>query len=324
MMHKRDYTGVKEKDAESGLYYYGARYYAAWTCRFISIDPLASKYPNLSGYLYAYNNPIMMNDPTGMEGEKGGGSEQANNTTTQNTQVHSVKSGETLSKIAEQYGTTVDALAQTNNISDPDYIQAGQKLNIGGISKDSDNISLNYDWGDSSSFTAELQSGTYMVGVTDSGNATTKSKDNHTTIIGSVWAGSGGPTDSTGKTDWTVSPNSRADAPAKPHDWTYEQEGLEGISGVFFNTNETGIAADKQFVKEELKVIRGYFRGETDPYKDNEQITFGTAFRATIYIGVIGSGAVFKEHLKMAEDSYNSMVNSYNSMVNKTTHDSIR
>ena len=38
------YVG-KEKDAESGLYYYGARYYAAWTCRFISVDPLAADYP---------------------------------------------------------------------------------------------------------------------------------------------------------------------------------------------------------------------------------------------------------------------------------------
>jgi RHS repeat-associated protein len=34
----------KERDAESGLYYYGARYYAAWLCRFISVDPLSAKY----------------------------------------------------------------------------------------------------------------------------------------------------------------------------------------------------------------------------------------------------------------------------------------
>lgn len=51
------YVG-KEKDLESGLYYYGARYYAAWTCRFISVDPLAGKYAQLSPYNYADNNPI--------------------------------------------------------------------------------------------------------------------------------------------------------------------------------------------------------------------------------------------------------------------------
>jgi RHS repeat-associated protein len=60
----------KEKDEESGLYYYGARYYMSWVGRFTSCDPLQGEYPNFSTYCYAYNNPINMNDPTGMEGEK--------------------------------------------------------------------------------------------------------------------------------------------------------------------------------------------------------------------------------------------------------------
>jgi RHS repeat-associated protein len=60
------YVG-KEKDAESGLYYYGARYYAAWTCRFISVDPLSKKYANLSPYNYADNNPINDFDIDGMQ-----------------------------------------------------------------------------------------------------------------------------------------------------------------------------------------------------------------------------------------------------------------
>jgi RHS repeat-associated protein len=60
------YVG-KERDAESGLYYYGARYYAAWTCRFISVDPLAAKYANLSPYNYADNNPINDYDIDGMQ-----------------------------------------------------------------------------------------------------------------------------------------------------------------------------------------------------------------------------------------------------------------
>ncbi|HAZ02537.1 MAG TPA: hypothetical protein DCY97_10255, partial [Marinilabiliales bacterium] len=38
------YVG-KERDEETGLYYYGARYYAAWLCRFVSVDPLQHKYP---------------------------------------------------------------------------------------------------------------------------------------------------------------------------------------------------------------------------------------------------------------------------------------
>jgi RHS repeat-associated protein len=60
------YVG-KEKDNESGLYYYGARYYAAWTCRFISVDPLAGDYPHYTPYQYAGNKPINFIDLDGLE-----------------------------------------------------------------------------------------------------------------------------------------------------------------------------------------------------------------------------------------------------------------
>ncbi|MDH5381718.1 MAG: RHS repeat-associated core domain-containing protein, partial [Cyclobacteriaceae bacterium] len=66
------YNG-KELDEETGLYYYGARYYDAQTSIFISVDPLAEKYPGLSPYVYTFNNPIRYSDPTGMEGEEGNG-----------------------------------------------------------------------------------------------------------------------------------------------------------------------------------------------------------------------------------------------------------
>jgi RHS repeat-associated protein len=138
------YVG-KEKDLESGLYYYGARYYAAWACRFISVDPLSSKYAQLSPYNYADNNPINDYDIDGMQNNNSANSEGSNpsnspakssenkNNGSVNVVIHQVKSGETLSKIAKEYNTTVDALAKTNNISDPDKIQTGQKLNVGSI-----------------------------------------------------------------------------------------------------------------------------------------------------------------------------------------------
>ncbi|MBK9417943.1 MAG: RHS repeat-associated core domain-containing protein [Flavobacteriales bacterium] len=61
------YVG-KEKDGESGLYYYGARYYAPWICRFVSVDPLAHDYPYLTPYNYAGNKPIGDLDIDGMQG----------------------------------------------------------------------------------------------------------------------------------------------------------------------------------------------------------------------------------------------------------------
>jgi RHS repeat-associated protein len=63
------YVG-KERDEETGLYYYGARYYAAWLCRFVSVDPLQHKYPHYTPYQYAGNKPISYIDLDGLEEAK--------------------------------------------------------------------------------------------------------------------------------------------------------------------------------------------------------------------------------------------------------------
>ena len=55
----------KELDTETGLYYYGARYYNPATALWLGVDPLASKYPGLSPYVYCHSNPINRIDPDG-------------------------------------------------------------------------------------------------------------------------------------------------------------------------------------------------------------------------------------------------------------------
>jgi len=44
--------------------------------------------------------------------------------------IYTVKPGDTLSSIAQQYGTTVNSLISKNNISNPNIIYVGEKLNI--------------------------------------------------------------------------------------------------------------------------------------------------------------------------------------------------
>ena len=58
----------KELDAETGYSYFGARYYgpatlAAW----LSVDPMADKYPSISPYAYCAWNPLKLVDPEGRE-----------------------------------------------------------------------------------------------------------------------------------------------------------------------------------------------------------------------------------------------------------------
>jgi RHS repeat-associated protein len=64
------YTG-KERDAESGNDYFGARYYGSSMGRFLSPDPLLnSGRPDnpqtWNRYTYALNNPLIVTDPTGL------------------------------------------------------------------------------------------------------------------------------------------------------------------------------------------------------------------------------------------------------------------
>jgi RHS repeat-associated protein len=62
------FTG-KERDVESGFDYFGARYYDSRIARWMSVDPLAGKYPGMSPYVYCANNPIVIIDQDGKEGE---------------------------------------------------------------------------------------------------------------------------------------------------------------------------------------------------------------------------------------------------------------
>ncbi len=68
----------QENDPESGLMYYGARYYDPWVGRFLSQDPgligpvggmsfagIAANSGNFNAYSYALNAPTVYTDPTG-------------------------------------------------------------------------------------------------------------------------------------------------------------------------------------------------------------------------------------------------------------------
>ena len=59
------FTG-KERDSETGFSYFGARYYDSdLMTGWLSVDPLADKYPNISPYAYCNWNPVKIVDPNG-------------------------------------------------------------------------------------------------------------------------------------------------------------------------------------------------------------------------------------------------------------------
>ena len=56
---------AKEKDSETGLSYFGSRYYSSDLSIWLSVDPMSDKYPSLSPYVYCANNPVRVVDPDG-------------------------------------------------------------------------------------------------------------------------------------------------------------------------------------------------------------------------------------------------------------------
>ena len=68
--HSADYAtpykfNGKELDEETGLYYFGARYFDPKRVLWYSTDALQEEYPHISTYLYCANNPIIFKDHRG-------------------------------------------------------------------------------------------------------------------------------------------------------------------------------------------------------------------------------------------------------------------
>ncbi len=119
------FTG-KERDVESGLDFFGARYLSSAQGRFTSVDPIWVKVnrlldpQRLNLYAYGRNNPLRFSDPTGMDVRLGNC--PANMTVTQcfaavqntvpkddRSHVHLVKGDGKNGFENGQYGITVDA-----------------------------------------------------------------------------------------------------------------------------------------------------------------------------------------------------------------------
>lgn len=59
------FTPMTTAGGNKGLYYYGARYYDPKVSIWLSVDPLAEKYPFVTPYNFVENNPLRLIDPDG-------------------------------------------------------------------------------------------------------------------------------------------------------------------------------------------------------------------------------------------------------------------
>jgi RHS repeat-associated protein len=113
---------AKELDPETGLAYYGARYYQNKIGVWLSVDPMAKEYQSVSSYCFTLSNPLNLKDPNGKWVEGGG---LWNNILYSDNQVvkimaqtHAKKTGGELMTIDGGYrvlGPSNKATSETNN-----------------------------------------------------------------------------------------------------------------------------------------------------------------------------------------------------------------
>jgi RHS repeat-associated protein len=137
----RRFTG-KEKDSESGYYYFGARYFMPTLSIWNSVDPMADKYPSLSPYNYCAWNPMKLVDPDGEEIEFNMDWYRNKN----GNMIWRAEHREYIEVNGEKYNNV--GLTYTNKLNNTYYSLFGQTVNgnskNGKITKQIDEAFINY------------------------------------------------------------------------------------------------------------------------------------------------------------------------------------
>ena len=109
---------AKERDAETGLSYFGARYYSSDLSIWLSVDPMSGKYPSLSPYVYCANNPVKLVDPNG---EEIGGPDDP-------PTKYIIKKGDTFWDLENARNLPHGTIQKDNPTVDPNNLQVGQVI----------------------------------------------------------------------------------------------------------------------------------------------------------------------------------------------------
>ena len=126
---------AKEFDEETGMYYYGARYYEPRLSLWMSTDPLTEKSPNVSAYVYCFGNPLKYIDPIGLDsvywGQDGTklGTFGSNTTETKNYVIRTSQSTDVIYK-----DSNPTQKGKSNPISQKEYDKTVEEIKKGDFS----------------------------------------------------------------------------------------------------------------------------------------------------------------------------------------------
>jgi putative chitinase len=95
--------------------------------RGVDVATLQALNPQITPEFLNVGDKIVVPKPTG---ESSGTPQATSPASSGNTIEYQVVSGDTLGLIADRFGSTINAIVQANNLSSPDEIQVGQRLQI--------------------------------------------------------------------------------------------------------------------------------------------------------------------------------------------------
>ncbi len=147
-LHPKPYTlknftfSAKERDVETGLSYFGSRYYSSDLSIWLSVDPQAAKYPGLSPFTYCADNPVKLVDPNGEQWETPEDEEKANKMIyTAQQQQNGLAPNSTKYKMLQE---GIDGLKAMGAEEGQNYGFKESSYGYGCITKDNGTIYMNY------------------------------------------------------------------------------------------------------------------------------------------------------------------------------------
>ena len=217
---------AKEKDSETGLSYFGSRYYSSDLSIWLSVDPMSDKYASLSPYVYCANNPVKLVDPNGEE------IDWVERTIYGRKEIYYDRDVKSQSDVDRIYGSNsgVRHLTDGTKVGNGQYtVYNDNKANKYGVVKDANgNIVRNHK---------NIIYGRGFVlfaGVTDE---SLDPKTLHNNLMKTSYTGGNNPKSYNNEDNFEYKSRNLSEYFSMTHDQQYAAVGAEGLKGVFGTTD---------------------------------------------------------------------------------------
>ena len=227
---------AKETDRESGLGYFGARYYDNTSAMWLGVDPLWEKYAGMNPYNYCAGNPVIYIDPDGkkwVKREVEGIIEiyYDRKVTSQKDLDHRISKGKGggYSYVKDKYNSTM--LNDGDSYDGYVFYNDSKENKNGKVYKNGQQIQGKAPM---RGLTSSKQRYDIFVGTSDD---CVDAKTLHNNFFGTSYTGPNNPQSYNNKWNYDYCPYNVDEYGSVAHDLAYDNAHVEGVSGALFSTS---------------------------------------------------------------------------------------